>query len=233
MSTMNAGLSQLHELHLKLQDVQGDLDRGPRQIAAKQQTLAKKQAELKAKHDELKQARMAADQKGLQQKTNEAKLRDLQAKLNAAATNREFEILKNQIAADTVANSVLDDEILEALDRIDKTQVAIKACEAEVVAAEESLKQIQAVVAAADPDLQKRKGELVAQVGAAEKLLPPESVPTYRRLVATHGAGALSRVDGKACTECYMSLTHQMVLELKAGALMFCKSCGRLMYIAE
>lgn len=113
------GLQILHDLHLKLQAVQDDLEKGPRLIKAKENVLAKKQAELdlaKAKHTD---QRKLADQKNLQLKTNEAKLADLNTKLNMASTNREFDILKGQIAADKMANSVLEDEILDCMEQVD------------------------------------------------------------------------------------------------------------------
>ncbi len=47
---------------------------------------------------------------------------DLEGKLNTAASNREFSLLKEQIAADEQANSVLSDEILEALEQLDLMQ---------------------------------------------------------------------------------------------------------------
>ena len=45
MSVSN-GLFILHDLHLKFKSVQDELDRGPRLIKAKENLLAKRQAEL-------------------------------------------------------------------------------------------------------------------------------------------------------------------------------------------
>ena len=78
---------------------------------------------------------MAADQKQLQLKAGEEKIKDLKRKLNAAASNREYQILKEQIAADEMANSVLEDEILEALEKIDQFQAKIAEAEAALAAA--------------------------------------------------------------------------------------------------
>src|SRR6266446_4098451 len=100
MSVSN-GLFILHDLHLKLKSVQDELDRGPRLIKAKENLLAKRQAELdniKAQHTE---RRKLADAKNLQLKSNETKLADLRMKLNMSSSNREFDIRKatEQIAA--------------------------------------------------------------------------------------------------------------------------------------
>ena len=89
MSAAAAGLKRLHELHLRLQEVQQQLEHGPRQVKARQQILTKKQAEVDALKAELKLVRVLADQKNLQLKTNESKIADLRVKLNQATSNRE------------------------------------------------------------------------------------------------------------------------------------------------
>ena len=58
------------------------------------------------------QMRVEADSKQLQMKEREEKIVNLQGKLNAAKENREYQALKDQIAADKQANVVLSDEIL-------------------------------------------------------------------------------------------------------------------------
>ncbi len=68
----------------------------------------------------------------MQLKSREIRIEELEAKLNTAASNREFSTLKEQIAADKQANSVLSDEILETLEQIDVLDEALKQAEAEL-----------------------------------------------------------------------------------------------------
>ena len=79
--------------------------------------------------------RVATDQKQLQLKSDEQKIKDHRAKLNAAASNREYQILKEQIAADEMTNSVLEDEIIEAMEKVDQLQATIAEAEAALAAA--------------------------------------------------------------------------------------------------
>lgn len=232
MPSSSQAIKALHELHLKLHEVQDELARGPRQVGAKQLAVDKKKAELEARRDKFKQLKLTADQKNLQLKTNEAKLNDLRAKLNIAASNREYEIITGQIAADTMANSVLEDEILEALTRIDGMQGEVKQAEQDVATAEAALKQTQADVAAREPALKETSGKLEKEVAEAEKFLPGDIVPQYRRAVQGFGAEALAAVENKVCTACHMQLTAQRMVELNSGKLMFC-GCGRLLYNPE
>lgn len=232
MSPNSTGLKQIHDLRLRLQDVTEEAQRGPRQIAARQQLLEKKKTELEARRAKLKLLKVAADQKNLQLKTNEAKIHDLQGKLNAAASNREFDALKSQIAADKMANSVLEDEILEALEGCDVNQREIKDFEQEIANAEAELAKFVASVKQREPDLKAEAAALEAQLADVEKILPPEIIPQYRRLVQSYGARALSPVRGTACSECYVGQRQQTIVELRSGKFVFC-TCGRLMYLAE
>jgi predicted nucleic acid-binding Zn-ribbon protein len=232
MSPISAGMKQLHDLRFNLRQISDQLERGPRQIAARKQIIERKKEELEAQRSKLKQTKVAADTKNLQLKSSEGRIYDLSGKLNIAANNREYEALRSQIAADTMAKSVLEDEILEALEKVDVVQIEVKKAELEVVAFETELKTLTAEVQAKEAGLKEKAAALQTEVAEAEKVLPPDVVPQYRRLVAAYGADALAPVVNKSCSQCYVSLTTQLFLELKAGAVKFC-TCGRLMYVAD
>jgi len=63
--------------------------------------VAHREAELAKAQTDLKKLRVSADQKQLQLKAGEDKIKDLQRKLNTATSNREYQTLKDQIAATT------------------------------------------------------------------------------------------------------------------------------------
>jgi len=232
MSPTSAGMKQLHDLRLKLREISDQLERGPRQIAARKQNVEKKREELDALRNKLKQMKMVADQKNLQLKSSESRIYDLNGKLNAAANNREYEALRSQIAADTMAKSVLEDEILEALEKVDTAQIDVKKFEQEMTSVDADLQKLTEEVRAKEGGLKEQAAELEKQVAEAEKILPPDIVPQYRRLVQAYGAAALAPVLNKSCSECYVSLTAQVYVELRSGKVRFC-TCGRLMYVAE
>lgn len=232
MNSTSTGMKQLHDLRLKLREISDLIERGPRQILARKQLVDKKKEELESQRTRLKQIKMAADQKNLQLKTSESRIYDLTGKLNAAANNREYEALRTQIAADTMAKSVLEDEILEALEKVDSAQIDVKKHEQELVGVEAELQKVTADVQAKEAGLKEQAAALQAQVAEAEQILPPDIVPQYRRLVQAYGADALAQVINKSCSECYVSVTAQVYLELRSGKVRFC-TCGRLMYVAE
>ncbi len=233
MSAAAAGLKHLHELHLRLQELQQKLEHGPRQVKARQQILARKQTEIDAFKVELKQARMVADQKNLQLKTNESKIADLKSKLNQATSNREFDIIRSQIDADTMANSVLEDEILEVLEKVDQVQQKISKADGEAAQVGADLRRVAQEVETAVPKLRAQAVEVQTGLREAEKILPGGTIEMYRRLVQAHGAAALATVESNACTACNEILSANSLVELNTGKFIVCRSCGRLLYRPE
>ncbi len=65
----------------------------------------------------------------------------MQAKLNAATTNVEYDTLRRQIAADNAAKEVLEMEILETLERVDQQQMAIQTVKQELQARKRNWKK--------------------------------------------------------------------------------------------
>jgi predicted nucleic acid-binding Zn-ribbon protein len=220
----------LHRLHLALHEVQEQLSRGPRQIKAREQLVSQAETDLAAKRDQLKQLRVTSDRKSLDLKTNEAKIADLRGKLNACSSNREFDIIKGQIEADTVANSVLQDEILELFETVDKAQTDIKSAEQKVAKAKEELKRFSDQFAADSAGLQSRVADLTGQIKQSESGLGGDLAEKYRRLVDAHGAEAMAPCEGGICGNCRVQVTPQNKVRLNAGNVIFCNACGRMLY---
>ena len=224
------GLEKLHDLYLKLKEVQEELDRGPRVVKAKEAMLAKRQVELEeTKHRHLEQRKLA-DSKNLQLKTAEVKLADFRTKLNMCGTNREFDILKGQIAADEMAKSVLEDEILDCMEQSDRLKVFVVEAEKVVAATKDDIQKFTAQIAAAKVGLADKAATLRVAVKEAEAVIQAEFLPQYRRLVNSYGADALALVENGVCSNCYVTLAPQEQVNLRGGKMMFC-NCGRLLYV--
>ena len=99
-----ATLRTLHRMHRQLADLQEQLAAGPRQVAARTKRLQAAEGGKASAQDAVKQARLAADQKQLQLKSAEAKILELEGKLNACKTNREYQTLRDQIAATDIGS---------------------------------------------------------------------------------------------------------------------------------
>lgn len=231
MATAAECLAELHRLLLGLREVEDQLARGPRQLKAREQLATQAQADLAARKDELKTLRLSADRKSLDLKTQEAKIADLKAKLNAASSNREYEIIRGQIDADTMAKSVLEDETLELFEKLDRLQSGIGELEQKQRQTDEEVRRFRAEFEGKVPGLKAQADTLSQQVRQAESGLTGDVAEKYRRLVDAHGAAALAPVEGGVCSNCYVQVTPQYRVLLNSGKVVFCGSCGRLLYL--
>ena len=226
-------LAGLHQLHLALKEVQDELARGPRQVKARDNQLGQVDADRKAREEELKQTRLSIDRKNLELKSAEGKIKDLDRKLNEAASNREFDILKSQIAADQMATSVLQDEILELLDKVDQIQTVIAELGQKRTRLEADRQQFASQIEQAAAGLRQKEVALRAEITEAEKIIPDSIKVHYRRLVDTYGSESMASIDNGMCTQCFVSLTPQIRVQIECGTPAFCSTCDRLLYFVK
>jgi predicted nucleic acid-binding Zn-ribbon protein len=226
-------LRTLHRLHRQLSDVRDRLVRGPKQIAAAQAAVAHCEEQLKEAKDAHLKARVNADRKQLQLREREARVADLKVKLNQASSNREYQALKEQIAADEQANRVLEDEILEALEQIDllagkvrEAQELLTRSKAEL---EKTLRRVEEEKAICEAEL----ARLTQELHQTEALLPADFRAEYQRVVNARGENALAPLNNRYCGHCNCALTSQAVQQVLMEKPVFCRSCGALLYLPE
>jgi len=223
----------LHRIHTQLSDLRGRIAAGPRQIAAYTAQVEAAEAGRTGVQDDVKKAKMAADQKQLQLKSAESKIHDLNGKLNACKTNREYQTLTEQIAADRMATKVLEDEILEALERIDTVKRTLPTAEAAVEAARKVLGDTKGRVAAEATQLDSEVQRLLRELETTERDLPADVRDLYDRAIKNKGEEGLAPLDGESCGGCFRQITGNMYSELLVGKVVMCRSCGRLLYLPE
>jgi predicted nucleic acid-binding Zn-ribbon protein len=233
MSVTANALRELHRIHRQLNDLRDRLERGPKQVRAAEANVRKMEMDLEQTREANKRFRVQADEKQLQLKEREARIEDLQSKLNSCGSNREYQALREQIAADRQANSVLADEILEALDRLDQLSEKVKVADKNLARAKAECAKVHTRVeseqATLSTEMERVRGNLVQ----AEASLPGDFKAEYRRITKARGEEALAEVDGEVCGGCYHRLSPQTLNELYLGKPVFCKSCGCLMYLPE
>ena len=233
MTTLTDSLRTLHRIHRQLADLQDRLQRGPKQMRASEANVKKCEGDLTAAKDAFKQAKMASDEKQLQLRQREGKLKEFEAKLFAAQSNKEYQLLKDQIAADKQANSVLADEILEALDKLDGLTAAIKTAESNLAKVKDEMAKSRQRIEEQQQGLETELARVTGELKSAEDQLDGDFKPNYLRLARSMGAEALAPVEGECCGGCSQTLTPQTINSLRLDKPVFCKSCGRLLYLPE
>ena len=233
MSVAAQTLRNLHRIHRQLADLSERIVAGPKQVQAKQHGVDYLEGELANAQEAVKNAKMTADRKQLSLKSGESKIGDLETKLNTCSTNREYQALMEQIAADKMANSVLEDEILELLDRIEQFQANVVELKEKLVVSKAELEKTSQEVHAKVEVLQRDHDRLVEELGPAEAELPEDLLNDYNRNVGERGEDGLAAVDENVCQGCFTQVTPNTAADLLMNRIIVCKSCGRLLYRSQ
>lgn len=226
-------LRELHRIHKQLSDLKSRLDRGPKAIKAGEANVAKLLEVLEQAKATAKRTEMTVRDKERQLKEREGRILDLKRKLNACATNREYQAIVEQIAADDTANSVLSDEILELFEKHAAEGEQIGVAQEGVNKGKVELEKLTVRVNGEREGLQGEISRLEAELTTAEARLPNDVRQDYLRVARVHAEEALAPLEEDYCGGCYQKITSQMLNELKLSQLVRCKNCGRILYLPE
>ncbi len=226
-------LRNLHRIRRQLNDLNERLQRAPRVAQAHQVNVQRLEAELAGLRDEALAMRVAIDDKQGQLASGEANVQKRRLQLREASSNREFQALKDEIAAAEKVNEVLEIEILEAMEkldefdeRIEKTKAALAKARGEADKATLETKQQQ-------PHIQADTERLQAALSQCEADLPGEFRELYRRVVRQKGEDALAHVRGEFCGGCNQHVPVNLINDLLLNRPATCRACGRLLYLPE
>ncbi len=233
-SKVNTGvLRTLHRIHRQLCDPQGRLNMLPKQIRAIESHVGHRQEQLDATTQKFKSIRVASDAKQVQLKAGEGKVDELNAQLNTAASNREYQALMDQVAAQRMTNSVLEDEILDSLDKIEESRQAVAEAETALAKAREKSATVHSEAGAQKPVIEADVARLQAELKLCEGELPADVREPYNRVIRHHADDALAVVNNQYCGGCNQHVPLNVVAEIMLKLPKFCKSCGRMLYMPE
>lgn len=226
-------LRTLHRIHQQLNDLKGRLARGPRLLQAHAVAVARLEAESGAAKSEHKALRISMDQKQLLLSSNEAAVKRRRLQLTQASDNREYQALKDQIAADEMANSVLADEILEGMEKLDELAEKADAAEKALVKGKADAEKAKEEIAQEEPLIRGDLKRLQEEMKHVEEGVPSDFREFYDRLVRNRGADALALVEGQFCSGCNRQIPLNRINALMLGRPITCQACGRLLYLPE
>ena len=233
MNLTTDALRNIHRIHQQLADLRSELERGPLQINAGNANLDRLGEINETAQNHLTQAKVACAAKQLQLQTAEDRITDLKRKRNECGTNKEFQSLIEQIAADEMATSVLSDEILEIMEKIDGDQKTADEAQSQVESVQEDFKKFKQRIEGKRQTLEADIVRVSDELAQKETVLPSQFKTDYDRVVKARGNEALTAVEGEMCSGCYQMITSQMLNDLYMSRPVFCKSCGRLLYLPE
>jgi predicted nucleic acid-binding Zn-ribbon protein len=222
----------LHQVLKKLADAQDALSEAPRRIALGERQVARCSQNIEEQKSQILELQKSADELNLQLKTKEGEIQKLKTVLNQAASNREYDIVKGQIAAASEAKGQLEEDALLALEKIDAARIDLQKLEDVLENRKAELTAIIAEAAVEEPGLRAAVEQHESELAEIQKNLPSsEALVVLDRLRGAHGASACAEVDDEGfCSACDNKVTTQDGVRINMGEFICCRACGRILY---
>ena len=224
----------LQERDVRVTALSAELESLPQQIAAVDDSLEvrkEKFEELRTRTRQIEADRKKID---LDVQSKQVAIARYRSQQQQTRKNEEFAALNHEIEHAEKEISALEDSELELMEAYDKGLAAVAEAQKELLVFQEKAKHKKA-------DLEKRTATLSAELigaeekqAAAEKTVPEDVLPRYRRILKSKKDVAIVPIRGGACGGCHMKLTPNTVLTARAAEhLVSCDNCGRLVYWSE
>jgi predicted nucleic acid-binding Zn-ribbon protein len=158
-----------------------------------------------------------------------------QEKLRAVKTNKEYQSMLKEIEDVKTKNSLIEDKMLECLDRMDETDKIITAKKTEYSQLSDQIK-IEKENIEQEAGIDKKKlNEIHLTRDQVSALLDTELFNKYEKIKGQHQSGlAVVPVKDAVCYGCNVNLPPQLYNELfRYDSLKFCPNCQRIIYLKE
>ncbi len=231
MATTLQLLLELHKIDLELTDIARETEARPAAVAATENELAATEAERAALQAQARDAQVEADRSGVEIKSLEEKIEKYQGQLNIVKTQKEYDVIRSEIAGCQKQISDLETGALEAYEKAEELTGKARALDPAIAGKKKALEAARSVLADQLADLEHRKEKLLRERAGAVKPIEAEELRRYEQALAKYPGQAMSRVDNGICVSCNMKLSPQVYnLVLIGDPPQQCRSCGRLLY---
>ncbi len=223
-------LVDLHHSDVELKRFDGELLALPQKKAAIEDRIGVDRATLDAAKAELDGLSKERRELEMEVQDYEAKRSKYKGQLGEVKTNKEYTALLHEIENVEREIRTREDHILDAMEKVERGQAAVKSEETAFKAVEASRREEIRALDAGILECQKRRAEVAAIREKRVKDLKPDLLAEYSRILQRRGT-ALAEAREGGCTMCHVKLRAQVYVDVKRNdSIITCSSCSRIMF---
>ncbi len=227
-------LLDYQNIEIEADNINAVLSSLPEKIDALDHKLSIVEQEIKEKEEALEALKKVyrEDESDVQMNLSLAQKSD--EKLMAVKTNKEYQATLKEIEKLKLANSKIEDKMLENLDRIEESEKGIEEKRRAFSKLKDEIQVEKSVIEQTTVD---KKGEL-ANLDERKMIvsakIEPELLDRYSKLRNQLNGAAVAVVRDAVCYGCHMNIPPQMYNELhQTDTLKFCPHCYRILYVND
>lgn len=227
-------LVSLQDIDARIYGFMKDKEQIPRDIAVLEKCFEDKKEALNKLEEKAKALAVKRKEKELVVASQEENIKKLNGQLFSLKTNKEYQAMLGQIAGLKTDNSVIEEDILKIMEEQDIVKQEALKEKTHLAEEEKKFQEEKKKVDVRLKELESYIGDLTAKGRQIIPAIDKRIYSTYERiLTALHGL-ALVKVMDYTCQGCFMSVTPQVVNEIKMhDKIITCESCARILYIEE
>ncbi len=224
-------LRELQDVDSAIEKIQSRKARLPGLIEALDETFAATRDQMEEQKNRLQEAtRKHKEKEELFRKGLES-MKKAKARQFEVKTNKEYEAVLKEIESLEIKNSQAEDDILEAMEEIDRVRVLLQEVERDFERTrlhyESERKERAAELSVADEELRMAREKGQAMRGT----IPPDILKRYDAIRNVNAGVAVIGIWKEICQGCRMNVPPQLYNEIqKEKEIRFCPNCNRILY---
>jgi predicted nucleic acid-binding Zn-ribbon protein len=224
-------LYELQQLDLELQGKQHELNELENRLSDNKGLVAA-ESKLVPQKEQLEEARKKQKSAEWQLEDLQEKIKQINSKLYSGRTKDPKELLNLEKEGEGLKSQIRlkEDALLELMGQVEEGEAEVKAITEEVQRLkrdweqrQETLRPEKSEVETALAELSQERNELVQQIDS-------EVLNTYEHLKLTKGQ-AVVKVERGRCLGCHITVSTSQWQKAKAGDLIQCNNCSRILYL--
>lgn len=234
LKTQMAGLIKLQELDSEIYALGNEKAAKPLEIKALEEAFEAKKQGLAALEKNSLDLQKQRKERELELATNAESVKKLQGQLYSLKTNKEFQVMQQQIADVKADGSVIEEKILILFDDSDKIKLQIEQENIKLKNDEKTFNEQKNTVQSRIKEIEDRLSQLDAQRKQIIPDIDPKMLVEYERILHSRDGLAIAAVKNNSCGGCHMLVPPQVINLIKMYEhIVTCEVCNRILCIKE
>ena len=224
-------LYKLQQLDLELQKKQQELDEVKHQLSDNKALVAA-ESELASQKTRLQDARKKQKDSEWELEDLQEKIRQIEKKLYGGQTKDPKELVNLEKESRSLRTQVKikEDALLGLMGSVEETEAKSKSSAEEADRLKRDWEHRQEVFAPRKSEIEATLTRLEGERTALARQIDPEAFDIYERIRRTMGQ-AVVKVEKGRCLGCNITVATSQWQKARAGELMQCNNCGRVLYL--